>query len=153
MWFMEYIFLARNWALDQPTLEVTYPAITTVDGYMACRCTVSCLHARSCSPAGRGALLALAGPPAVMPGCVPPALSGPCCCCGVQAGFSRLASTPKPIWLCLFVEGTRFTKAKLLAAQEFARSKGRPVPHHTLVPKTKVTAPPPHSSPFPPREA
>ncbi|GAQ81377.1 lysophosphatidyl acyltransferase 2 [Klebsormidium nitens] len=79
MWFQEYIFLARNWAVDQAILE---------------------------------------------------------------KGFSQLASYPRPSWLCLFVEGTRFTQAKLRAAQEFAASKGLPVPQHTLVPKTKgfVTA-------------
>lgn len=56
----------------------------------------------------------------------------------MQKGYSQLASYPRPFWLCLFVEGTRFTQAKLRAAQEFAASKGLPVPHYTLVPKTKV---------------
>lgn len=40
--------------------------------------------------------------------------------------------------LALFVEGTRFTEAKLSAAQEFAASRGLPIPKNTLVPRTKV---------------
>lgn len=42
-----------------------------------------------------------------------------------------------PFWLALFVEGTRFTQAKLLAAQEFAASRGIPVPRNVLIPRTK----------------
>lgn len=41
-------------------------------------------------------------------------------------------------WLALFVEGTRFTETKLLSAQEFAASKGLPIPKHVLIPRTKV---------------
>jgi hypothetical protein len=44
-----------------------------------------------------------------------------------------------PFWVALFVEGTRFTHAKLLAAQEFAISRGMPVPKNVLIPRTKVT--------------
>lgn len=56
-----------------------------------------------------------------------------------QSGFKRLANFPMPFWLALFVEGTRFTKAKLQAAQEFAMAKGLPVPRNVLLPRTKVT--------------
>jgi lysophosphatidic acid acyltransferase/lysophosphatidylinositol acyltransferase len=45
---------------------------------------------------------------------------------------------PVPFWLALFVEGTRFTQSKLIAAQEFATSRGMPVPKNVLVPRTKV---------------
>lgn len=45
---------------------------------------------------------------------------------------------PLPFWLALFVEGTRFTQAKLLAAQEYAASAGLPVPRNVLIPRTKV---------------
>lgn len=43
-----------------------------------------------------------------------------------------------PFWLALFVEGTRFTQEKLLAAQEFAASRGLPIPKNVLIPRTKV---------------
>lgn len=42
-----------------------------------------------------------------------------------------------PFWLALFVEGTRFTQTKLLQAQEFAASKGLPIPTNVLIPRTK----------------
>lgn len=41
--------------------------------------------------------------------------------------------------MALFVEGTRFTKAKLEAAQKFAADTGLRVPRHVLVPRTKVS--------------
>lgn len=56
----------------------------------------------------------------------------------LQSGFKRLADFPIPFWLALFVEGTRFTEAKLQAAQEFAASRGLPVPRNVLLPRTKV---------------
>ncbi len=46
---------------------------------------------------------------------------------------------PRVLWVALFVEGTRFTKAKLSGAQEFARSHGMRVPHNVLVPRTKAS--------------
>lgn len=55
----------------------------------------------------------------------------------LQSGFERLVDFPMPFWLALFVEGTRFTQAKLLAAQEFAASRGIPVPRNVLIPRTK----------------
>ncbi|WCJ36903.1 1-acyl-sn-glycerol-3-phosphate acyltransferase 3 [Euphorbia peplus] len=55
----------------------------------------------------------------------------------LKSGFKRLADFPMPFWLALFVEGTRFTEAKLQAAQEFAISKGLPVPRNVLLPRTK----------------
>lgn len=56
----------------------------------------------------------------------------------LQLGIQRLSDYPLPFWLALFVEGTRFTQAKLLAAQEYATSTGLPVPRNVLIPRTKV---------------
>ncbi|XP_011006209.1 PREDICTED: 1-acyl-sn-glycerol-3-phosphate acyltransferase 3 isoform X3 [Populus euphratica] len=56
----------------------------------------------------------------------------------LQSGFEWLEDFPMPFWLALFVEGTRFTQAKLLAAQEFAASRGSPVPRNVLIPRTKI---------------
>lgn len=60
----------------------------------------------------------------------------------LKSGLQRLRDYPLPFWLALFVEGTRFTQAKLLAAQEYAASAGLPVPRNVLIPRTKgfVTA-------------
>ncbi|TQD71151.1 hypothetical protein C1H46_043321 [Malus baccata] len=56
---------------------------------------------------------------------------------GIKSGFRRLEDFPMPFWLALFVEGTRFTQAKLMAAQEFAASRGLPIPRNVLLPRTK----------------
>ena len=56
----------------------------------------------------------------------------------LQTGIQWLKDFPRPFWLALFVEGTRFTQAKLLAAQEYAASTGLPVPRNVLIPRTKV---------------
>ncbi|KAL1821058.1 hypothetical protein ACET3Z_015927 [Daucus carota] len=60
----------------------------------------------------------------------------------LKSGFQRLRDFPHAFWLALFVEGTRFTQAKLLAAQEYASSMGLPAPRNVLIPRTKgfVTA-------------
>ncbi|KAL1813568.1 hypothetical protein ACET3Z_023633 [Daucus carota] len=60
----------------------------------------------------------------------------------LKSGFQRLRDFPSPFWMALFVEGTRFTQAKLLAAQEYASSMGLPSPRNVLIPRTKgfVTA-------------
>ncbi|GKC07649.1 1-acyl-sn-glycerol-3-phosphate acyltransferase 2-like protein, partial [Tanacetum coccineum] len=55
----------------------------------------------------------------------------------LKSGLQRLKDYPQPFWLALFVEGTRFTHAKLLAAQEYASSMGMPVPRNVLIPRTK----------------
>ncbi|PIA53528.1 hypothetical protein AQUCO_00900247v1 [Aquilegia coerulea] len=55
----------------------------------------------------------------------------------LKSGLQRLNDFPRPFWLALFVEGTRFTKAKLLAAQEYAASTGLPIPRNVLIPRTK----------------
>ncbi|XP_042491978.1 1-acyl-sn-glycerol-3-phosphate acyltransferase 2 isoform X2 [Macadamia integrifolia] len=55
----------------------------------------------------------------------------------LKSGLQRLKDFPLPCWLALFVEGTRFTKAKLLAAQEYAASMGLPIPRNVLIPRTK----------------
>lgn len=56
----------------------------------------------------------------------------------MQASFQSLKGFPQPFWLALFVEGTRFTEAKLQAAQEFAASAGLPKPTNVLIPRTKA---------------
>lgn len=55
----------------------------------------------------------------------------------IKSGLLRLKDYPQPFWLALFVEGTRFTQAKLLAAQEYATASGLPVPRNVLIPRTK----------------
>ncbi|XP_009334964.1 1-acyl-sn-glycerol-3-phosphate acyltransferase 2 [Pyrus x bretschneideri] len=55
----------------------------------------------------------------------------------LKLGLQRLKDYPQPFWLALFVEGTRFTQAKLSAAQEYAASTGLPVPRNVLIPRTK----------------
>ncbi|KAK6941855.1 Phospholipid/glycerol acyltransferase [Dillenia turbinata] len=55
----------------------------------------------------------------------------------LKSGLQQLRDYPLPFWLALFVEGTRFTLAKLLAAQEYATSTGLPVPKNVLIPRTK----------------
>ncbi|XP_074321322.1 1-acyl-sn-glycerol-3-phosphate acyltransferase 2-like isoform X2 [Silene latifolia] len=55
----------------------------------------------------------------------------------LKSGFEHLKDSPVPFWLALFVEGTRFTQSKLLDAQQYAISKGLPVPKHVLLPRTK----------------
>ncbi|XP_049937251.1 1-acyl-sn-glycerol-3-phosphate acyltransferase 2-like isoform X2 [Nymphaea colorata] len=55
----------------------------------------------------------------------------------LKAGLQMLEDFPQPFWLALFVEGTRFTQEKLLAAQQYAMTAGLPVPRNTLVPRTK----------------
>ncbi|KAL8138217.1 hypothetical protein V2J09_004218 [Rumex salicifolius] len=55
----------------------------------------------------------------------------------LKLGLKRLKDYPLPFWLALFVEGTRFTQAKLVAAQEYATSFGLPVPRNVLIPRTK----------------
>ncbi|KAG7037145.1 1-acyl-sn-glycerol-3-phosphate acyltransferase PLS1, partial [Cucurbita argyrosperma subsp. argyrosperma] len=55
----------------------------------------------------------------------------------LKSGLLRLKDFPLPFWLALFVEGTRFTEAKLLAAKEYANANGLPVPRNVLIPRTK----------------
>ncbi|XP_021894090.1 1-acyl-sn-glycerol-3-phosphate acyltransferase 3-like [Carica papaya] len=55
----------------------------------------------------------------------------------LKASFKNLENFPMPFWLALFVEGTRFTQAKLVAAQEYAASRGLPIPRNVLLPRTK----------------
>lgn len=58
----------------------------------------------------------------------------------LQSGFDGLNDFPLPFWLALFVEGTRFTQAKLVAAQQYAASVGLPIPRNVLIPRTKVSS-------------
>ncbi|KAI4304826.1 hypothetical protein MLD38_040291 [Melastoma candidum] len=56
----------------------------------------------------------------------------------LKSGFERSVDFPMPFWLPPFVDGTQFTKAKLAVAQEFAASKGLPIPRNLVVPRIKV---------------
>nr|GMD25062.1 1-acyl-sn-glycerol-3-phosphate acyltransferase 2-like [Ipomoea batatas] len=56
----------------------------------------------------------------------------------LKSGLQQLRDYPLPFWLALFVEGTCFTQAKLLAAQGYATSTGLPVPRNVLIPRTKI---------------
>ncbi|KAF3620682.1 putative polyadenylate-binding protein RBP47B'-like isoform X1 [Capsicum annuum] len=56
----------------------------------------------------------------------------------LKSGFRELNDFHQPFWLAVFVEGTRFTHAKLLLAQEYAVSAGIPIPRNVLIPRTKV---------------
>jgi 1-acyl-sn-glycerol-3-phosphate acyltransferase len=55
----------------------------------------------------------------------------------IHGTFERLINGNVPVHLVSFVEGTRFTMAKLTMAQEYAEKNGLPVPRHTLVPRSK----------------
>jgi 1-acyl-sn-glycerol-3-phosphate acyltransferase len=56
---------------------------------------------------------------------------------GVRRLFEKYKAENIPIFLVSFLEGTRLTKAKLEAAQKFAKDRGMMVPERTLVPRTK----------------
>lgn len=51
--------------------------------------------------------------------------------------FSRIRSSGTPFWIANYPEGTRFTRAKLMKSQEFARSSGKPILNHVLLPRPK----------------
>lgn len=55
----------------------------------------------------------------------------------IQKTFARLRNLGVPFWLVSFVEGTRIKPSKLKKAQDYARTKGYPIPLHTLIPKRK----------------
>lgn len=55
----------------------------------------------------------------------------------LAAACDNLAGYPVEMLLCLFAEGTRFTKEKHKVSMEFARSRGLPLLKHHLVPRTK----------------
>ncbi|KAG7017581.1 1-acyl-sn-glycerol-3-phosphate acyltransferase 2 [Cucurbita argyrosperma subsp. argyrosperma] len=111
MWFSEYLFLERSWAKDEITLKAR----------QSC-----CILYRSCSLRIGSfqfyheffSVLNMISFEA-------------------HSGLLRLKDFPLPFWLALFVEGTRFTEAKLLAAKEYAVANGLPVPRNVLIPRTK----------------
>lgn len=51
--------------------------------------------------------------------------------------FSRIHKSGMPFWVINYPEGTRSTPQKILASQEFARSRGLPVMNHALIPRPK----------------
>jgi len=113
MWFTEYLFLERNWAKDEGTLKALLEI--SVSATHLWLYTVF-LHLIYDSISYIWAFDSYI----------------------MQSGLQRLQDFPKPFWLALFVEGTRFTQAKLLAAQEYAASQGLPIPRNVLIPRTKV---------------
>lgn len=56
----------------------------------------------------------------------------------MQSGLQQLRHYPRPFWMALLPEGTRFTQAKLEASQEYASAAGLPIPRNVLIPRTKV---------------
>lgn len=55
----------------------------------------------------------------------------------MQRKLKELTEFPYPVWLHLFPEGTRYTKQKYIASQEFAKSRGLPQLEHHLIPRTR----------------
>ncbi|XP_074354487.1 1-acyl-sn-glycerol-3-phosphate acyltransferase 2-like isoform X2 [Apium graveolens] len=55
----------------------------------------------------------------------------------LKSGLRQLRHFPRPFWLALLPEGTRFTQAKLEASQEYASAAGLPIPRNVLIPRTK----------------
>lgn len=55
----------------------------------------------------------------------------------IQQTFARITGERLPVWLIMFVEGTRITPEKVEKAREFARERGWPPTDHVLVPRTK----------------
>jgi len=55
----------------------------------------------------------------------------------VAKSLKQIESFPSPVWLFLFPEGTRLTPEKLLASQEFSRSRNLPILEHHLMPRSR----------------
>lgn len=55
----------------------------------------------------------------------------------IDALFANIIAIKAPIWLVIFVEGTRRTAAKLAKSQEFCAKAGRPILKNVLAPRTK----------------
>ncbi|MBK8014782.1 MAG: acyltransferase [Deltaproteobacteria bacterium] len=56
---------------------------------------------------------------------------------GIERLFAKFRAEQIPMFLVSFLEGTRRTPKKHLAAQAFAKARGLRCPEHVLVPKTK----------------
>lgn len=110
MWFSDYLFLERNWAKDEAALKVYLNKFFLFNMQLNIQYTIFHIS-----------VLFIYFVTFMW-----------------QSSFKQLDQIPVPFWLALFVEGTRFTQTKLLAAQEFAVSKGLPIPRNVLVPRTKV---------------
>lgn len=55
----------------------------------------------------------------------------------IEKVFARIKRDRVPLWLVLFVEGTRITPRGLSRSREFAGARGLHKPDHVLVPRTK----------------
>eukprot|EP00183_Erythrolobus_madagascarensis_P006769 CAMPEP_0185844316 /NCGR_PEP_ID=MMETSP1354-20130828/527_1 /TAXON_ID=708628 /ORGANISM="Erythrolobus madagascarensis, Strain CCMP3276" /LENGTH=412 /DNA_ID=CAMNT_0028543957 /DNA_START=21 /DNA_END=1256 /DNA_ORIENTATION=- len=56
----------------------------------------------------------------------------------LRRGGKRLQSYPRPLWMALWPEGTRQTRAKLEESQSFCRKRGFPVLQNLLFPRLKA---------------
>lgn len=55
----------------------------------------------------------------------------------IKATFKRLVDNRVPFWLVSFSEGTRITDEKLKASHLYARTNGKKMTSHVLIPRTK----------------
>ncbi|CAH1117923.1 unnamed protein product [Phaedon cochleariae] len=55
----------------------------------------------------------------------------------IHKQITELSDHPDPMWLLMFPEGTRFTKKKLEASQEFAIKNNLPELNHHLMPRSR----------------
>ncbi|KAB8356425.1 hypothetical protein FH972_024008 [Carpinus fangiana] len=55
----------------------------------------------------------------------------------IENVFGKIVEKRWPIWLISYSEGTRYTRAKYQQAVEWCKSNGKPVPQHTLYPRTR----------------
>lgn len=55
----------------------------------------------------------------------------------IERTFHTIKSEKLPVWLIMFLEGTRITPYKVQQSQEYARRRHHPIPQHTMLPRTK----------------
>ncbi|KAF3526625.1 hypothetical protein F2Q69_00049319 [Brassica cretica] len=120
VWFSEYLFLERNWAKDESTLKSDLQRLSDFPRpfWLALLCGGNSLYeAKLKAPQEYAASSELPIPRNVL---IP----------RTKSGLQRLNYFPRPFWLALFVEGTRFTEAKL---KEYAASSELPIPRNDFV--------------------
>ncbi|KAF7724798.1 hypothetical protein EC973_000755 [Apophysomyces ossiformis] len=55
----------------------------------------------------------------------------------IHSTFETIKKLNSPAWIITYVEGSRFTPAKLAEGQAFSRERGYPIMQNVLVPRTK----------------
>jgi len=55
----------------------------------------------------------------------------------ISQTFETIRTRNLPVWLIAFPEGTRFSQAKMLQSQEYAKKEGLTPLQHVLIPRTK----------------